>query len=323
MDEAEASQKHRQANDLYQSGKYEEALSLLDQLAEAFPNQKEILYPRARCLKELGRIEEARQVCDQLTTVFGDPRGEQLKASLVAASETRPAAKPVPGSRSLPLKTVAGAVLIALAAGGIGWLLASQGDSSNPATFAQYCLDGEIHGATWVDDEGHGPALRFDGQKDYAYMPGIAGMSEGTIQAWVRFDSVPSSISGVGCSWLVISSHPILGGPDDVSFGMHPDVSSNIAFGIYPGQWEWADTGMKPEEGKWRHYTGVWGPQGLAVYMDGELKGRNNFTGGITPEARYFILGANTHGVHAAVTVSGLRVYDRALSEMEVAATLR
>lgn len=84
MDREQVTQKFQQASRLYMEKKYTEALAILDEVNRAFPNNKDILYARGRCLARLGRLDEARIICDQLTTVFSDPRGEQLKAKIAA-----------------------------------------------------------------------------------------------------------------------------------------------------------------------------------------------------------------------------------------------
>lgn len=97
MDKLEAKQRYDLAKTLHTSGKHAEALALLDEVIKAFPNQPNILYSRALCLKELGRIEEARSLCEQLDIVFGDPRGAQLRAEL--GTQTRDTA-PTKGGKA-------------------------------------------------------------------------------------------------------------------------------------------------------------------------------------------------------------------------------
>ena len=88
-----ASDLYRHASDLYRQGKCVEALALLDALDQAFPNTREIMWPRAQCLKRLERVDETSEVCDALIAQFGDERAIAMKQDLF-----RPAAPTPPRS---------------------------------------------------------------------------------------------------------------------------------------------------------------------------------------------------------------------------------
>lgn len=85
MDKATAKEKHRQAKRLYGEKRYAEALAVLDELDRAFPDERNVLYPRARCLAKMGRREQALALCEQLVMDFGDPRAARLKSKLTQA----------------------------------------------------------------------------------------------------------------------------------------------------------------------------------------------------------------------------------------------
>ncbi len=121
---------HLEAQNLFQQQKFAEALALLDKLDQAFPNEQNIMYARAKCLVALGRLEDARPLCEYLKNVLGQRRGAELLAHIesrtvpavaaapvvqAASAFSRPAA-PVRYQRSGPNKMVlVGAALAAVA----------------------------------------------------------------------------------------------------------------------------------------------------------------------------------------------------------------
>nr|HPK00068.1 CDC27 family protein [Candidatus Hydrogenedentota bacterium] len=84
MNTEEITQAFQQAAALFQAQQYEQALQLLEQLDNAAPNTRDILYFKARVLGVLNRPQESVALCDRLTAL-GDARGEQLKAALAVA----------------------------------------------------------------------------------------------------------------------------------------------------------------------------------------------------------------------------------------------
>jgi tetratricopeptide repeat protein len=95
MRNKEATQLYHQADELFRAKKYPEALVILDQLDEQFPNWKNVLYPRALCLANLDRFEEAKQICEYLVNVYKDPRAQKL---LTKVSKTVQKDEPVGGT---------------------------------------------------------------------------------------------------------------------------------------------------------------------------------------------------------------------------------
>lgn len=91
MDENEARKKFELADELYRDKRYTEALTVLDKLEAAFPNAKNVMYPRALCLAKLGRPKEAHEVCMKLKALYNDPRADKLMHKL---SESIPLAQP-------------------------------------------------------------------------------------------------------------------------------------------------------------------------------------------------------------------------------------
>lgn len=93
MQQQDMEQRYSQALALCQRGQYAEALQVFEALETALPNSKEVLYGRAMCLVALGRGEQARPLCERLTTVFMDPRGQQLLMQIDGGAAPKKARK--------------------------------------------------------------------------------------------------------------------------------------------------------------------------------------------------------------------------------------
>lgn len=83
-----AQNKFGQADQLFQQSRFDEALSLLDELDQAFPNSPNIMFPRARCLVEIGETNEAMDLLDELVLQFQHEEAMQLKGELQDAMLT-------------------------------------------------------------------------------------------------------------------------------------------------------------------------------------------------------------------------------------------
>jgi hypothetical protein len=56
----------------------------------------------------------------------------------------------------------------------------------------------------------------------------------------------------------------------------------------------------------------------MKIYVNGEIKGTNSFTGGVPGYTNYFFLGAHTWDLYANAKLDDVRIYNRALSEDEI-----
>jgi len=83
-----AQNKFGQADMLYKQGRFDEALALLDELDQAFPNSPNVMYPRARCLVEVGETNEALDILDDLATHHQHQDAAKLKKELQEAIVT-------------------------------------------------------------------------------------------------------------------------------------------------------------------------------------------------------------------------------------------
>jgi len=93
MERHTAQNKFGQANLLFQQGRFDESLAILDELDQAFPNSPNVMFPRARCLLEIGETNEALDVLDELALHHQHREAIELKSEVQDAliTLTRPA----------------------------------------------------------------------------------------------------------------------------------------------------------------------------------------------------------------------------------------
>lgn len=101
MEAQQGQRMFRDADILFRKGRYQEALVLLGKLNDAYPDKKNVLYPAALCLEQLGQRGQALALCDQLIARFKDPRAQSMKQRLISV----PAPPPLPDT---VLKNAAG-----------------------------------------------------------------------------------------------------------------------------------------------------------------------------------------------------------------------
>jgi tetratricopeptide repeat protein/thioredoxin family protein len=88
----EATEKFLQTKQLFAEKRFAEALAILDELEALHPGKKNVMYPRALCLVELGRFEEALPLCMRLIGEFQDPRAQALMVRIPAQGPELPTA---------------------------------------------------------------------------------------------------------------------------------------------------------------------------------------------------------------------------------------
>jgi RHS repeat-associated protein len=66
--------------------------------------------------------------------------------------------------------------------------------------------------------------------------------------------------------------------------GVHYGWGGDLRFGLWSGGWRWAASGITPAQlaGGWHHIAGTWGSKGVEIWIDGERKGYNSYTGGFS-----------------------------------------
>ena len=176
--------------------------------------------------------------------------------------------------------------------------------------------DGELGGDATITNKSDGrfrEGLKLDGDGDYIKAGNIGAPEAGTVEAWVRIESFEENIDGNGFA----SMGKDYGGTGDVMlFGVHQKFNLNVQFGMYSGGWKWADSGVLVKDlvGEWHHLAGTWGPRGLEIWIDGELKGTNDTYKLGIPDPAYqtLLIGSNSwhgdiHGVMDEFRVSDIQ----------------
>lgn len=79
MTKSEAVAKFKKADELFRAGWFDDSFLLLDELDRAFPQKRQLMLPRARCLAELGRFDESIEVCDAMIELWDHDRAARLK----------------------------------------------------------------------------------------------------------------------------------------------------------------------------------------------------------------------------------------------------
>ena len=100
-----------------------------------------------------------------------------------------------------------------------------------------------------------GKSLQYDGTDDYVWCaPNASGLSEGTVEMWVRSDNLGTS----SAIWTGGNGHPGVTG-DWARLGTHSSTNG-VSFGIYvPFNWRWAPSGQANLPTPWCHVAGTWG----------------------------------------------------------------
>ncbi|MCH8194105.1 MAG: discoidin domain-containing protein, partial [Planctomycetes bacterium] len=182
--------------------------------------------------------------------------------------------------------------------------------------------DGTINGAQSVPGVG-GSALAFDGVDDYVETPLLDVPEDGTVEAWVN-----TSVSDV--RQAVISSHngeefrlhlnyrPGTGGATPGFLGL------NVLFGSLAAS---TDIGSEMYDGSWHHVAFVWEGASATIraYWDGQEKpltyaGQNVWEGNYNRSAVHVIgrEDLNNNNYFFAGQIDDVRMYDHALSEIEI-----
>ncbi|GEM_PF-5971751 len=169
-----------------------------------------------------------------------------------------------------------------------------------------------------------GPAFNFDGGDEYVELPAVSSaLPQGTISLWtyVRSWNWFSAPAGMflwsGVPYLPDSGHSF----DGINLGTHRSFTATgeLMFGIFTSSWNWAFSGVVPQTNTWYHVAGTWGPGGICVYVNGQLKGTNSYTGPAPGDALYNLIGRSSwDNSEINGMVDDVRLYNRALSASEI-----
>jgi RHS repeat-associated protein len=154
----------------------------------------------------------------------------------------------------------------------------------NRAIDATGRFNGTFYGEAHLVSEGKfGAGATFDGDRDYIRIGNVGAPPQGTVEAWVYFPKGP----GINTSYLMIANGGNEYGANwDCPFdlGVHYGWGGDLRFGLWSGGWQWAASGVTPAQlaGGWHHIAGTWGSKGVEIWIDGERKGYNSYTGGFS-----------------------------------------
>jgi hypothetical protein len=187
--------------------------------------------------------------------------------------------------------------------------------------------DGTINGAQSVPGVG-GSALEFDGVDDYVQTPITDVPVDGTVMAWVNTilgdvrQAVFSSHNNEEFR-LQLNYRPGTGGPTRGLLGL------NVLYGTLTAS---ADIGSEMYDGSWHHVAFVWegaSPGIIKAYWDGQEKpvtyGSQNAWEGNYNRTAVHVIGRedlNNNNYFFAGQIDDVRMYDHALSEIEIQAAM-
>lgn len=125
MDAKEAERIYEWAARLHRAGEDTEALELLAQLHQSFPNDKRLLYAQARCYRSLGDATRAAELCEILIRDHDYERAallaESLRAGPVAPDDRFDFPQPQVGRRRWLRTAVLAAIGVVASGGAIAW----------------------------------------------------------------------------------------------------------------------------------------------------------------------------------------------------------
>lgn len=171
--------------------------------------------------------------------------------------------------------------------------------------------------------------LEFDGTDDYVEIPSSASLSpsaEVSVEAWVNMYSCSGSDGTV-----VAKTNGIMDSSNSVRYALWYEGdgvcdAGDLSFCINDAEYDddncvSIDDGMNPEN-VWTHYLGTYNGSKLRIYRDGVLLGSKSLTSAIANGSGHNVrIGSNgVSGGGQAISgnIDEVRIYDRALSELEV-----
>ncbi|MFI3157561.1 MAG: LamG domain-containing protein [Methylococcaceae bacterium] len=160
-------------------------------------------------------------------------------------------------------------------------------------------------------------AFNFNGTTDYIEIPHPGLLAEGSVAGWVYYSNIPKPLPGNGLYWFGLTQQGLDQG-DGVQFGQFPWNGSNIAFGIWGSTWNLVDSGVTPVKGQWYHMVATFGANGMQIYLNGKLKGKNAYTGGVSNFTHSAYLAVDAYKTFFNGSLDDVRIYNRALMSSEI-----
>lgn len=174
--------------------------------------------------------------------------------------------------------------------------------------------DGTLIGGPTVGEGKRGDGLVFDGSDDYVEVPEIS-LGDFTIEAWFQATSAPGT-------WCRIFDGGVASAGDVFITPNHGRTGGDLGFSIETGA-EFG-SGVMIAVGDWYHMAATYdkGGEGMALYVNGELKGTNvyntnSFEDWASPQ-NWYLAKANWGDPFFPGIIDEFRIYDRPLSQDEV-----
>ena len=167
--------------------------------------------------------------------------------------------------------------------------------------------DGRNHGAEFLRGKA-GTALRFDGVDDYVDFgpaPGLKFKNSVTVTAWVYPEIVPKSPA------LIV-------GRRMNSFGLFQHTMTAHCIWYAVGHPKPYGSGLM-ERRRWNHVAGTFDGKVLKIYLDAQLVTDSKSPFGDVVNRGPFRMGGPAGSFFKGL-ISGVKIYDRALTEQEIAA---
>ncbi len=86
MDAQAAERKFQEADALFREGRHRDALRLLQEVNDAYPNNRRVVWAMARCHQAVGQTQAALDACEYLIQRWDYNRAHRMKARLLAES---------------------------------------------------------------------------------------------------------------------------------------------------------------------------------------------------------------------------------------------
>jgi len=179
--------------------------------------------------------------------------------------------------------------------------------------------DGTVYGASWVDGK-LGNALSFDGTNDYVGIAdsSILDITQGTWEAWIKFDTLPS-VAGHPMNPLAkANQHWIHGSLNDTDSGTTDAIVVKIRVG---GTRYCAQTSSYfITADVWYHVAGTYDGETLKLYVNGTLVNSNTApSGDIDTGDQIMAVGTwSTLADYFQGTIDEVRIWDGALISAEI-----
>ena len=195
----------------------------------------------------------------------------------------------------------------------------NEGSGNTAGDSSENELDGTISGASWTSAGKYGGALSFDGTDDSVSVPDANALdltTSMTLSAWVKMDAVSNRFQA-----LIYKER----NGNDGSYALEADstVSSRPGLNFRTTGWQAARAPDPLSTATWAHLAATWDGTTAKIYLNGTLVKTQTMTGTITTSTGLLKIGGTAitgSNQHVDALIDEVRIYNRALSQVEVQA---